>query len=200
MAADSGSGEAAQLLAQLIARASQPGDEGIPHPARGSQRRRVAAYDQLVIRLATGIGLLVCAAAWLVGAYFTLSWLASLGLGWAAAAIAPIAGGVQGNGATATAPASGVAVLLWAVPLGITLAEIGFDPGRVRGVASRLLWGVFLLADATTTALGIYPVLASGMGTALLTAGLAALLGLVLALMPEKLARRLIRENLGGGR
>lgn len=151
--------------------------------------------------IATGIGLLVCAGAWLVGAYFTLSWLSTLGLSWATAGIAPVTAIFQGAGvpasaADADAAVGSAALLIWALPLGLTLAEIGFDPGRAGGLASRLLWGAFLIADATSSALGLYPILYRHLGSGLPAAALATLIGLALALVPEKLARRLIRENL----
>lgn len=188
------------LLAQLIGLASPEAAGAVSRTSRAA-RRREARYDQVVRLIATGIGLLACATAWLVGAYFTLSWFASIGMAWAAAAIAPLTTLVQGTASPTLSsdvrvmPGS-AALLVWAIPLGLTLAEIGFDPGRAGGLASRLLWGVFLIADATTSALGIYPVLSHSTGSDPLATAIAAIIGLVLALVPEKLARRLIRENL----
>lgn len=189
-------GEAIDVLAQLMALASQRVNATPSTSGRASGRRGTSSYDRFVTRAATLIGLVVCAAAWFVGAYFTLAWLASLGLTWAADAIAPLSGVVQGAGEAASSTGNGIALLVWALPVGFTLAEIGFDPGRARGLASRTLWGSFLLVDATTTALGLYPPLARSVGSWPLAAGLAAAIGLALALVPEKLARRLIRENL----
>lgn len=189
-------GEAIDVLAQLMALASQRAGAAPSTPGRAASRRSSSSYDRLVTRAATLIGLAVCAAAWFVGAYFTLAWLASLGLTWAADAIAPFAGMVSGGAAGATSASTGLALLVWALPVSVTLAEIGFDPGRARGLASRALWGIILVVDATTTALGLYPALLKGVGSWALAAGLAATIGLVLALVPEKLARRLIRENL----
>jgi hypothetical protein len=195
-APEGGPGEATELLARLMALASQPTSMDTSQPARSPRRRSTTRYDRVVTLTATGIGLLVCAAAWFVGAYFTLAWFASLGFGWAADAIAPLGGIFRGTKELAISSVNGVALCVWAIPLGITLAEIGFDPGRVRGLASRLLWGTFLLLDATTTALGLYLALIKGLGGGPVAGGLAALIGLMLALLPEKLARRLIRENL----
>src|SRR5262245_14738813 len=55
-----------------------------------AQRRREARYDRLVRLGATAVGLLGCALGWLIGSYFTLRWLASLGVGLAATGLAPI--------------------------------------------------------------------------------------------------------------
>lgn len=190
------SGETADLLTRLLALANSSGDRDIPQPARSARRRSVTGYDRFVTLTATGIGLLVCAAAWFVGAYFTLDSFASFGVGWAADALAALRSVFPGTKDPAVTSVNAVAWFIWAIPLGITIAEIGFDPGRARGRASRVLWGVFLIMDATTTAFGLSRSLVTSLGGGVITAGLAAGIGLMLALVPEKLARRLIRENL----
>ncbi|NTU85670.1 MAG: hypothetical protein HGA45_41105 [Chloroflexales bacterium] len=189
-------GELADLVARLLAQGAHSPPADHPQSARPARRRATTGYDRLVIRLATGIGLLVCALAWGVGAYCTIAWLASLGLGWAVDATRQILWLFRLTDAPAPGSFSGSTVLVWAIPLGISLAEIGFDPGRVRGLASRLLWAAFLTLDATTTGLGVALLLAPVFGSGAAAAALAASVGLLLALVPEKLARRLIRENL----
>ncbi|MEI6775956.1 MAG: hypothetical protein WCK70_03560 [Chloroflexales bacterium] len=187
--------EAADLFARLMVLANSSGGQDIPQPVRSARRRSVTGYDRFVTLTATGIGLLVCAAAWFVGAYFTLDSFASFGVGWAADALAALRSVFPGTNNPAVSSVNAGAWFIWAIPLGITIAEIGFDPGRARGQASRVLWGVFLIMDATTTALGISLSLVKSLGGGLAAAGLAAGIGLLLALVPEKLARRLIREN-----
>jgi hypothetical protein len=189
------------LLAQLAEWTRAEATTAPRQEGRSGRRRTEARYDRGVRLVATVIGMLLCATAWVVGAYFTLSWLASLGFDWATAGIAPIAGLFSEADVERTASPEAMsngmsALLVWAIPLAVTLAEVGFDPGRASGIASRLLWAVFLVADAATTALGLYPLLAIGLGSGAVALILAALIGMVLALVPEKLARRLIRENL----
>lgn len=150
------------------------------------------------------IGVALCAAAWLIGAYYSLAWLASLGLELAQRGLAPIelllAFGSQDqilSAAALQAPAWGTVALAWAIPLSLTLAEVGFDPGRARGRASRVLWMLILGLDAATTALGLQPTLSAVAGEAALGWLLAVVVGLLLAIVPEKLARRLVLENIG---
>lgn len=190
----------AALLAQLLN--SVPELPVATRPPMERSRRRPAdgQYDQLVRLGATIVGLVMCLLAWVTGGYFTLRWLESLGLAWAGMGAGLALAIIPGNGDAAAMLAQQhdrlLAALAWLIPLGISLAEIGFDPWRSRGPASRTLWGLILAVDAATTALGTHLILAGAVGDGALTWGLAALIGLALALVPEKLARRLIRENL----
>jgi hypothetical protein len=192
----------AALLAQLLEAGSDRRFYVESRPAARSRRRSTTRYDRLVQLGATAIGLLGCALVWLIGSYFTLRWLASLGFGVAATGLLPIHTLLHIGPADtrltwpALRPLWPTITGVWALPLAITLIETGFDPARAGGRHSRLVWGVFLSLDAVTSALGIQPILVRLAGDDLATWTLAAIIGLVLALVPEKLARRLIMENL----
>jgi hypothetical protein len=195
-------GDRAALLAQLLGATSEPGFAGESRPAARSRRRNTTHYDRLVQVGATAIGLLGCALVWLIGSYFTLRWLASLGVGLAATGITPIHTLLQIGPADEWIVWSSLRTIwpsiagAWALPLAITLIETGFDPARAGGRSSRLIWGIFLSLDAVTSALGIQPIVVRFVADILTAWLLAALIGLALALVPEKLARRLIMENL----
>jgi hypothetical protein len=182
--------------------ASAPAHPVTSRPLSAAQRRREARYDRIVRVGATAVGFAGCVLGWLFGSYFTLSWLETLGIGFATTALAPIRallqhGQVEHLLAWTTFSESWLTIIgAWAIPLGITLAEIGFDPQRVGGRTSRLLWGVFLCVDAITTGLGIQPVISRFAGESVAAWALAGVVGLLLALVPEKVARRLILENL----
>jgi hypothetical protein len=182
--------------------ATAPAHPVTSRPLSAAQRRREARYDRLVRVGATMVGLAGCVLGWLFGSYFTLSWLESLGIGFASTALAPIRtllqlGPYEQHVAGSTLANSWPTIIgAWALPLSITLAEIGFDPQRAGGRTSRWLWGVFLCVDAITTGLGIQPVLSRFVGESVAAWALAGVVGLLLALVPEKVARRLILENL----
>lgn len=192
----------AALLAHLLEAVPERRFDVEARPATRSRRRSAARYDRLVQVGATAIGLLGCALVWLIGSYFTLRWLASLGMGLAATGLAPVHTLLQIGPADARIAWSALQPLwltiagAWTLPLAITLIETGFDPVRAGGRSSRLIWGIFLSLDAATSALGIQPVLARFVSDELACWTLAAIIGLLLALVPEKLARRLIMENL----
>jgi hypothetical protein len=192
----------AALLAQLLEAVPERRFDVESRPSIRSRRRSAARYDRLVQVGATAIGLLGCALVWLIGSYFTLRWLASLGVGLAATGLAPVHTLLQIGPADARIAWSALQPLwstiagAWALPLAITLIETGFDPARAGGRSSRLIWAVFLSLDAVTSALGIQPILAGFVTDELACWVLAAIIGLLLALVPEKLARRLIMENL----
>ena len=196
------SSDRAALLAQLLGSVPERGFAGESRPVARPRRRSTTRYDRLVQVGATVIGLLGCALVWLIGSYFTLRWLASLGVGLAATGLAPIHALLQIGPADEWMVWSSLRVLwpsiagAWALPLAITLIETGFDPARAGGRSSRLIWGVFLGLDAVTSALGIQPVLVRFVSDELACWVVAAIIGLLLALVPEKLARRLIMENL----
>ena len=196
------SSDRAALLAQLLGTLPERGFTGESRASTRPRRRSTMRYDRLVQVGATVIGLLGCALVWLIGSYFTLRWLASLGIGLAATGLAPIHTLLQIGPAEDWIVWPALRTLwptiaaAWALPLAITLIETGFDPARAGGRSSRMIWGVFLSLDAATSALGIQPVLARFVSDELACWALAAIVGLLLALVPEKLARRLIMENL----
>jgi hypothetical protein len=191
----------AALLAQLLGAASQQGFAAETRASARSRRQREASYDRLVRLLAVGIGLALCGAAWLAGSYFSLVWLASLGFGLANVGLAPIElllaiGRTPPRFSWVDLQSMwGTVALAWSIPLSITLAEVGFDPGRANGRASRSLWMLVLGLDAGTTALGIQPILSTAISDVLLAWTLAVCIGILLAVAPEKLARRLVLEN-----
>jgi hypothetical protein len=129
-------------------------------------------YDRLITTAALVGGLALCAAAWLVGARFTVAAVESTG--WLAAAGAWI----------------------WAIPVLVTALELRFSPNRRRGTASRLLWGLVLGFDVLTTALGALPWVGQWSPDLLTSAVMATVLGMIFALGPEPAARALLRENL----
>lgn len=196
------SGDRAALLAHLL---SATPDRGVASESRATarpRRRSITRYDRLVQIGATAIGLLGCALVWLIGSYFTLRWLASLGVGLAVTGLIPIHTVLQIGPADDWIAWSSLRAIwpsvagAWALPLAITLIETGFDPARAGGRSSRIVWGIFLSLDAVTSALGIQPIVVRFVADLLTAWVLAAMIGLVLALVPEKLARRLIMENL----
>lgn len=194
--------DASPLLAQLAALVSPAPTRVAPRLVRSSTRTMDERYNRVTRLLAMVVGVVACVGAWAIGAYFTLAWLAALGCDWAGAALVPFNWLGPAVGAATVPGAISIQhklvdlVLPWLLPVAITVAEVGFDPGRTSGRVSRLLWAGFLLADATTTALGLYPTLTRSLGAGLVTLVLAAGGGVFLALVPEKVARRLIRENL----
>jgi 5-methylcytosine-specific restriction enzyme A len=198
----SNTSDRAALLAQLLGATPERGFAGESRPVPRPRRRSTTRYDRLVQVGATVIGLLGCALVWLIGSYFTLRWLASLGVGLAATGLAPIHTLLQIGPADDWIVRSSLRALwptiaaAWALPLAITLIETGFDPARAGGRSSRLIWGIFLRLDAVTSALGIQPILVRFVADLLTSWAVAAIVGLLLALVPEKLARRLIIENL----
>ena len=169
---------------------------------RPSRGRSTTRYDRLVQIGALSVGLCGCALIWLLGSYFTLSWLASLGFHAAAAGLLPIHTVLHIGPAEARLTWSAVQSLwlsilgAWTLPLAMTLIETGFDPARTSGRHSRLIWGVFLGLDAVTSALGLQAILVRFVPDVLVSWALAVIIGLLLAVVPEKLARRLIVENL----
>ncbi len=195
--------DSSTLLAQLLGVTAAGGFGTESRRGARAARAREARYDRAVRLVATTIGVGLCAGAWLVGAYYSLAWLASLGLELAQRGLAPIelllAFGSQDQilSAALQAPSWGTVALAWAIPLSLTVAEVGFDPGRARGRASRVLWMLILGLDAATTALGLQPTLGAVAGEAALGWLLAVVVGLLLAIVPEKLARRLVLENIG---
>lgn len=193
-------GDRAALLAHLLG-APPARSAAEAHPAARPRRSRNNRYDRGVQLAATAIGLAGCALIWLIGSYFTLRALAALGVGLAATGLAPVHALLQIGPAAERLSTEALSarwpsiVLAWALPLGVTLLETGFDPARTSGRSSRLIWGVVLSLDAVTSALGMQPILARLVGDAPLAWALAAALGIILAVLPEKLARRLILEN-----
>lgn len=134
-----------------------------------SKSRVATTYDLVMRYVATVVGLALCAGAWYAGAYFTVQWL--LGL------------------------APQLAGYAWLLPLAITGGEAGFWPRRVSGKASRSLFLLLLGFDAYTTAAGIFPILPETFDVPVLWI-LAGVLGVALALVPEKMALALVQENI----
>jgi hypothetical protein len=139
--------DAGQVIAGRYAVGPVPTYAVTSRALTAAQRRREARYDRFVRLAATGVGLLGCVLGWSLGSYFTLRWLAALGLGLAAAGLAPIHTLLQIEPAVGQLSWSAIhdawptIASAWAIPLSITLAEIGFDPQRASGRTSRLLWG-----------------------------------------------------------
>lgn len=134
------------------------------------------------------------AALWLTGGYFTIQWLASVGLRIADAGLTPIAWLLRLPGPTSDEHWLW-AVAIWSFPAAISAVEIGLWPRRVAHPLLWLIWAAFLGFDALTTAAGVVLVVAADPLTAWLI-GLTA--GVALALLPEKAARviwRLLREG-----
>lgn len=112
---------------------------------------------------------------WWVGAFFTLRWIESLGLG------------VSTNST----------VLWWLLPLTITAMEVGLQPGNIKRSATSLIWGLVLLFDAYTTATGLHWWTKEQIGIAMPQLEywtLAILIGVLLALAPERIVRLLWNE------
>lgn len=158
----------------------------VSRPRKSAVRTATAAntsYDRWTRRFGLVAALIVVAALWGVGAYFTLLFLKSIGLRLA-----------------------GAGLIGYSIPLLITVLEIGLQPGRSPDSMSRTIWLAILLLDAATTAAGIME-LGSGsldLGIARLTgwtlAGAAFGAGIFLALFPERAGRSLwveLRKNLG---
>jgi hypothetical protein len=168
----------------LISRSPRPAPVPSPYEAAGASTNMAPAprvarsaraggfYDRAITIAALVGGLALCAAAWLVGARFTITAIESTG--WLVSAGA----------------------LIWAIPVLVTALELRFSPNRRRGTASRLFWGLVLGFDVLTTGWGAMPWVAQWSPDLLTSAILAALLGMVFALGPEPAARALLRENL----
>jgi hypothetical protein len=159
-----------------------------PSTSRSRRAGRLTTYDRVtrVGGLLVGVGLML--ALWLVGGYFTLVWLRSIGLTFAGSGLAAIDAVLARGPAT---EAHWTAVLLaWSLPLAITLAEIGLWPTRTRHPFTWLIFLAVLAFSSFTTAAGV----ALSLRTDPLTAWVVgALLGVTLDLVPEKGVRVLWR-------
>jgi len=162
----------------------------------GRRRRAASAYDRATRTAGLVVGLLLMATLWLVGGYYTLAWLAERGLRLAAAGLVPI-NVLLSLGAPSTSPAPHwlAVVGAWCLPVALSAAEIGLWPRRVRHPLAWGLWLGFLLVDALTTAAGVALFIETDPTTAWL---IGLVVGVALALIPEKAARtlwQLLRED-----
>jgi hypothetical protein len=159
-----------------------------PGTSRSRRAGRLTTYDRVtrVGGLLVGVGLMLTL--WLVGGYFTLVWLRSIGLTFAGSGLAAI-DAVLARGPVTEAHWTAV-LLAWSLPLAITLAEIGLWPTRTRHPFTWLIFLAVLAFSSFTTAAGV----ALSLRTDPLTAWVVgALLGVTLDLMPEKGVRVLCR-------
>lgn len=156
-------------------------DQGRVGPERSlkpprKQRVTISTYDRVTKTAGLVVGLVIAVGMWWLGAYFTLRWLASLGLALASAG-----------------------ALAYLIPLAITAAEIGLWPRRVSSAWSRSFWFAVLAFDVGTTAAGVVDytqgfLLLGRSITGPLAWGLGCATGVLLALAPERAGRSLWRE------
>lgn len=142
-------------------------------PPRRRRRTTLTLYDQLLNSIGLVLVLGLCAAMWYTGAVFTIGWLAERGV--TTASVGP---------------------LVWGLPICLTLGELALMPFfRHQDALRTLIWLGIVGFDVLTTVSGAEPWLRSQAGALLTTPQgdgtlLAALvLGLLLALGPEPIAR-----------
>jgi hypothetical protein len=163
--------------------------------ARGSTGKRrpqaLSRYDRAMRQAGLGVALALTGGLWLTGAYLTLVWLGDHGLSIAAAGTAPIDAFFNVR-AERPQPAHHWLWTLGAfsIPLALSAAEIGLWPQRERHPLVVAIWLLFLLFDAITTAAGVVSLLPIDVVTAWL---LGLVIGVALALGPEKAGRILVR-------
>ena len=137
-------------------------------PTSATKDRGDDRYDLVTRYAATVVSLCLCLVGWCVGAYFTVQWFQTV------------------------IPAIGI--YAWLLPMGMTALETGFWPKRASGLTSRLFWLGILAFDAYTTAAGILPSLPDTLMVVLAWV-IAAVIGVLLAIVPEKAGRALVKEN-----
>lgn len=175
----------------------------LPSAARSREattpsRRRATStrYDRVTRAVGLCVALVLMAALWLGGSFFTLQWLSSVGVRVADAGLAPVAWLLRLPAPQSAGPDHWLwAVAAWLLPVAISGAEIGLWPRRVAHPLMWLIWAAFLGFDAWTTAAGVVLFITADPVTAWLI-GLG--LGVALALLPEKGTRviwRLLREG-----
>lgn len=163
------------------AQAAPPVVEQPTTSPRSRRPRRTSTYD----RVTRVVGLLVaCAlmvALWTAGGYFTLSWLASIGLAQANAGTAFVDALLSHGPPIAD---HWLAILLaWSIPGGVTVLEIWLWPVRTRHPFTWFLFLAVLAFSSFTSAAGIAQSLHADPITAWVIGGV---LGIILDLVPEK--------------
>jgi hypothetical protein len=151
------------------------------HPAppnRSSRRTKRSPYERVVARIALGLAALTAGGIWWVGGYFTLVWVAQMGI-----------------------PVVTLGVAAWIIPLAITTLEMGMLHARPQSRWAWLCWGSVFLIDITTTAQGLMVV---GQTHALFGEPghhndvtvwiLGGLLGIAIAVIPEPALRSIWRD------
>ncbi len=149
-------------------------------PARGAtatikpRQQRSSLYDQFGQTIAFTFGLSISGALWLAGALCTLAALTAVGVNTSS-------------------------VVWWLLPLGITGAEIWLMPAAGTRWQTLALFGLVLAVDVTSSWYGVINTLGGmfiplGPGFTVPTSGtplhiFAVVTGLVLAFIPEKLAK-----------
>jgi hypothetical protein len=164
-----------ELLQQSVARPASARPRSRPAPRRRSFR---TLYERMLAKSALLVALLLAAGVWWVGARFTLDWLRSIGVA-----------------------VDTVGLLAWSFPLAITALEMGMLIARSRLGWVWLFWGGVLLFDLYTTASGLL-LFAEGreLFGYLITRhdgwswGLAVVVGLFIAVVPEPAMRSIWRE------
>lgn len=175
--------------AEAAVQPSQPIPQVEPEPIEQprTERRPTARsrkgetnYDRImrIIGLLLAVGLI--AALWILGAYFTIAFFEALGIK------------IWQYGQWA-----------YLLPAAISGLEIGLWPGRLSNATGRIIWFLILLFDTATTAIGFINLFANyniealnitlpNVGPELAIVG--SIIGLVLALAPEKAGRSLVTE------
>lgn len=140
-----------------------------PIRPRQSWQKGRTHYDRMVLIGGLCMALVLCGLLWWFGAYFTLQWVAGVGVALA-----------------------GWGVLAYTIPAAITLLEIGLWPARTPNTVARVFWFAVVAFDAFTSAAGVHLV-ATDRGMDAMTAwGIGIVLGIGFALAPEKAARSLV--------
>jgi hypothetical protein len=148
-----------------------------PRSVRLRSRRfpalRGGMYEKARHKIGVSIAMIVVACLWLLGAFFTLTFLETLGftidfsaLGW------------------------------WLIPIAISALEVGLQPDEVKSSGARIIWLIVLAMDIATTAIGIHA-FGNEWGLRMPAINywfLAVSIGFELALAPEPLMRSLWGE------
>jgi hypothetical protein len=190
MEKDLGADDAA-VLASLLKRF---GTVAAPTAVSSRRRRSASTYDRITHTAGLLVALALMAALWVTGGYFTLTWLSSIGVRLADVGLAPIDVLLR---LSSTRPAAHWLWVLtaWLIPASLSAAEVGLWPRRVAHPLLWCIWVVFLGFDAGTTAAGVVLALPWDSVTSWIIGGV---LGVTLALLPEKGVRiiwRLLREG-----
>lgn len=180
----------AAALASLL----KHGAVATPTAASPRRRRPVSTYDRATRTAGLVVALVLMAALWVTGGYFTLTWLSSIGVRLADVGLAPVDVFLR---LSTTRPAAHWLWVLaaWLIPAALSAAEVGLWPRRVSHPLLWCIWAGFLAFDAGTTAAGVVLALPWDTTTAWIIGGA---LGVALALLPEKGVRiiwGLLREG-----